>query len=64
MEGEELQGEKQYGIHRIFKFARKRNNKIYITAKKDIINLESTNKATVVKVEFTQECCFLLLCNI
>lgn len=64
MEGDDIQVEKQYGIHRIFKFARKKNNKLYITAKKDIINLEGTSRATVVKVEFTQECCFILLCMI
>jgi hypothetical protein len=53
--------DKAYGIHRIFRFAKKKNNKVYITDKKELVNLETTNKATVVKVEFTNDNCFILL---
>lgn len=55
--------DKQYGIHRIFKFAKKKQGKLYITQKKELVNLESTTKATVVKVEFTNTNCFILLSN-
>lgn len=61
MEDDTNQSNKQYGIHRIFRFAKKKTNKVYVTDKKEIVNIENSSKATVAKVEFSNDNCFLLL---
>jgi hypothetical protein len=54
--------EKQYGIHKIFKFIKKEKKSIQ-DDKSEIVVIEEKHMVTVVKVEFTLDCCFLLLSN-
>jgi hypothetical protein len=54
--------EKQFGINKIFRFAKKKNTKgTYVTEKKDLLIIEQKTSATVVKMEFTNTNCFILL---
>jgi hypothetical protein len=54
--------EKQYGINKIYRFGkRKKNEKLFISQKKEIVRIEKKEHATVVKMEFTNNNCFILL---
>jgi hypothetical protein len=56
--------EKQFGIHRIYKFRKKKKNAKYISDDKStIVEIEEKYNVSVIKIEFTLDCCFLLLCN-
>ena len=64
MEGE-VGVNKQYGINKIFKFVKNTdtNKHIYNDEKNEVISIEEKHLVSVVKIEFTIDCTFLLLCN-
>lgn len=53
--------DKQYGINKIFRFCKSKSSRVYIAEKKEILKVEKKEQATVVKMEFTNNNCFLLL---
>jgi hypothetical protein len=56
--------EKQFGIHRLYKLRKKKKNLKYISDDKNtIVEIEEKYNVSVIKIEFTLDCCFLLLCK-
>ncbi len=56
---------KQYGINKIFKFIKNTdtNKHIHYDDKNEVVEIEEKHVVSVVKIEFTIDCTFLLLCN-